>query len=100
MCHFLRTDEEKKSSEEQQEQEDDDKSNEDSSDKKKKKDGGSESFGQRMRNIYFGPEGNPKPEAWMTLLAAIACGYVAMTTEAPRKEVVFMTFLNDYLLKN
>lgn len=53
-----------------------------------------------MRNIYFGPEGNPKPEAWMTLLAAIACGYMAMTAEPPRKEVVFMTFLNDYLLKN
>lgn len=53
-----------------------------------------------MRNIYFGPGGNPKPEAWMTLLAALACGYVAMTTEIPRKEIVFMTFLNDHLLKN
>ena len=53
-----------------------------------------------MRNLYFTPEGGPKPEAWLTLLAAIACGYIAMTTEAPRKEIVFMEFLNDYLLKN
>ena len=53
-----------------------------------------------MRNIYFQPNGNPKPEAWLTLLAAIACGYLAVTTEAPRKEIVFMNFLNDYLLKN
>lgn len=53
-----------------------------------------------MRNIYFNPGGDPKPEAWLTLLAAIACGYLAMTTEAPRKEIVFMDFLNDYLLKN
>jgi len=53
-----------------------------------------------MRNIYFDPNGNPKPEMWMTLAAALACSYLAMTTEKPRKEVVFMTFLNDYLLKN
>lgn len=53
-----------------------------------------------MRNIYFKPGGDPKPEAWLTLLAAIACGYLAMMTEAPRKEIVFMDFLNDYLLKN
>lgn len=50
--------------------------------------------------MYFNPGGGPKPEAWVTLLAAIACGYVGMTMEAPRKEIVFMTFLNDYLLKN
>ena len=53
-----------------------------------------------MKNLYFGPGGNPKPEAWMTLLAALACSYLAATTERPRKEIVFMTFLNDYLLKN
>ena len=53
-----------------------------------------------MRNFYFTPEGGPKPEAWLTLLAGIAGGYVAMKTEAPRKEIVFMEFLNDYLLKN
>ena len=53
-----------------------------------------------MANLYMDPNGSPKPEAWMTLLAALACGYVAITTEAPRKEIVFMTFLNDYLLKN
>lgn len=53
-----------------------------------------------MRNIYFDPNGNPKPEMWMTLAAALACSYLAMTTEKPRKEIVFMSFLNDYLLKN
>ena len=96
---------EKNSSEEEKknnEGEEEDKSSEDdgsdkSKDKKKK---GSESFGDRMKNLYFGPEGNPKPEAWLTLLAALACGYLALTTEAPRKEIVFMSFLNDYLLKN
>jgi len=95
-------DEEKKTNEDEEQDKDahdEEEKSEDSSDKKKKK-AGPESFGERMRNIYFGPGGNPKPEAWMTLLAAIACGYVAMTTEAPRKEIVFMDFLNDYLLKN
>ena len=71
-----------------------------SDDKKGKKKKGEESFGERMANLYMNPNGSPKPEAWMTLLAALACGYIAITTEAPRKEIVFMTFLNDYLLKN
>jgi len=95
-------DEEKKTKEddEQDNAHDEEEKSEDDSSNKKKKKAGQESFGERMRNIYFGPGGNPKPEAWMTLLAAIACGYVAMTTEAPRKEIVFMDFLNDYLLKN
>ena len=33
-------------------------------------------------------------------MALVTCGYLAATTETPRKEVVFMSFLNDYLLKN
>ena len=88
--------EEKKANEEEAEQEEESHSDE----KKSKKKKGEESFGQRMANLYMDPNGSPKPEAWMTLLAALACGYVAITTEAPRKEIVFMTFLNDYLLKN
>ena len=91
--------EEKKAEESEETKDDEDADSENDSDKKKKKKGG-ESFGERMRNIYFGSNGNPKPEAWMTLLAALACGYAAMTYETPRKEIVFMTFLNDYLLKN
>ena len=101
MC--LCTDEEKKASDEgsgDKEQEEDKDDDQEEKKERKKKSSGSESFSERMYNIYFNPGGGPKPEAWLTLLAAIACGYVGMTTEAPRKEVVFMTFLNDYLLKN
>ena len=99
ITHFylLVTDDEKKANEEPEEES---KSDEGSDEKDKKKKGDQESFGQRMRNIYFDPNGNPKPEMWMTLAAALACSYLAMTTEKPRKEIVFMTFLNDYLLKN
>ena len=93
-------DKDEKDEKEEESKEDNDDENKSEDDDKKKKKKGSESFGERMRNIYFQPGGNPKPEAWLTLLAAIACGYVAMTTEVPRKEIVFMTFLNDYLLKN
>lgn len=53
-----------------------------------------------MRKVYFDPNGNPKPEMWMTLVAALACSYLVVSAEKPRKEIVFMTFLNDYLLKN
>lgn len=97
-------DEEKKTAEGDEDKEkengEDNQDDQEGSEKKSKKKGGSESFYERMYNIYFNPGGGPKPEAWMTLLAAIACGYVGMTMEAPRKEIVFMTFLNDYLLKN
>ena len=95
--------EESKSTSQEEESKDEQADEDDSSDKgkdKKKKKGGSEGYGERLRNLYLNNEGGPKPEAWLTLLAAIACGYIAMTTEAPRKEIVFMQFLNDYLLKN
>ena len=92
--------EDKKTEEDKEESEEDSKSSDKDDSKKKKKKAGSEGFGERMKNLYFGEGGSPKPEAWLTLLAAIACGYLAVTTEAPRKEIVFMTFLNDYLLKN
>lgn len=89
--------EESKKSEEEKA---DDENDGESSEKQKRKKGGDQSFRERIRGLYFTPEGGPKPEAWLTLLAALACGYVAMTTEAPRKEIVFMQFLNDYLLMN
>mmetsp|Transcript_46932 Transcript_46932/g.62106 ORF Transcript_46932/g.62106 Transcript_46932/m.62106 type:complete len:163 (-) Transcript_46932:2278-2766(-) len=90
-------DEEKKADEGSEE---DSKREEESDEKQKKKKAGEESFGERMKNIYFDPNGNPKPEMWMTLAAALACSFIAMTAEKPRKEIVFMQFLNDYLLKN
>ena len=94
----LTVDDEKKAKEEEESERTEEETHSD--DKKSKKKKGEESFGERMANLYMNPNGSPKPEAWMTLLAALACGYIAITTEAPRKEIVFMAFLNDYLLKN
>ena len=93
--------EEKKTSdnEEQEEERKDEEEKEDSKEDDKKKKG-DESFGEKLKGVYFGSNGNPKPEAFLTLLIAIVCGYLAVTSEAPRKEIVFMNFLNDYLLKN
>lgn len=95
------SDKEKKAKEEQEEsKEEEGGSDEKEKEKKKKSSSGDESFYQKMRNVYFDPSGGPKPEMWMTLVAALACSYLVVSAEKPRKEVVFMSFLNDYLLKN
>ena len=82
----LSVDDEKKAKEEEESERTEEETHSD--DKKSKKKKGEESFGERMANLYMNPNGSPKPEAWMTLLAALACGYIAITTEAPRKEPI------------
>lgn len=99
--NFIEEQQEKKATESEQEKKEE--AEEESAEGKEKASPNNKEgdFRQRLRNIYFKPGGNdPRPEAWLTLFALLACGYLAMTTDPPRKEIVFMTFLNDYLLKN
>ena len=90
----------KEASEEAEESKEKEEESSGEKEKKKKSAGGDDSFYERMRNVYFDPNGNPKPEMWVSLLAALACSYLVVSAERPRKEIVFMSFLNDYLLKN
>ena len=48
----------------------------------------------------FTPENDPKPEGWLGILLALSTGYFVLNYKKPMKEVVYMQFLNDYLLKN
>jgi len=49
---------------------------------------------------FFTPNNEPKPEGFLALLLAFATGYYLFNYKRPMKEVVYMQFLNDYLLKN
>ena len=54
----------------------------------------------QLMKALFTPENDPKPEGWLGVLLALATGYFVLNYKKPMKEVVYMQFLNDYLLKN
>lgn len=54
----------------------------------------------QFMKALFTPENDPKPEGWLGILLALATGYFVLNYKKPMKEVVYMQFLNDYLLKN
>ena len=53
-----------------------------------------------VQKLFFDPENNPNPEGWLGLLLAAATGYYLLNYKAPMDEIVYMQFLNDYLLQN
>jgi ATP-dependent Zn protease len=53
-----------------------------------------------INKYLFDPEGDPKPEGWIGLLL-IACGLayaINQMTSKPMEEIVYMDFLNKYLM--
>ena len=52
-----------------------------------------------VQKFFFTPENDPKPEGWLAVIMGLAAGYYLYSYKAPMKEVVYMEFLNDYLLK-
>lgn len=54
----------------------------------------------QFMKALFTPDNDPKPEGWLGILLAFATGYFVLNYKKPMKEVVYMQFLNDYLLKN
>jgi len=50
--------------------------------------------------MFFDPENNPRPEGWLAVLVSIASIYYLLNYKKPMKEIVYMEFLNEYLLKN
>jgi AFG3 family protein len=48
----------------------------------------------------FDPNNNPKPENIILVLMAMFASYYLLTYKRPMKELVYMDFLNNYLLKN
>lgn len=54
-----------------------------------------------MKGFFFDPEGgNPKPEGWMAALLAASALYYIINHKKPMKEIIYMDFLNNYLIQN
>jgi CRISPR/Cas system-associated exonuclease Cas4 (RecB family) len=48
----------------------------------------------------FDQDNNPKPEGWLGIVTALATGYYLYNYKKPMNELIYMQFLNDYLLMN
>lgn len=61
----------------------------------------SKSFQDRIRDFFFEPNGgDPRPEGWVAALAAAAGLYFIVNYQKPMKEIIYMDFLNNYLMAN
>ena len=51
-------------------------------------------------NYFFDPEGDPKPEGFLGMMLAAAAVWwtVDTITNKPMDEIVYMDFLNNYLV--
>lgn len=69
--------------------------------KSKSSTGGSNDWKEKIRGFFFDPNGNdPKPEGWIGALCAAGALYYMVNYKAPMKEIIYMDFLNNYLLQN
>jgi hypothetical protein len=69
------------------------KKGDDNEDKKKDEEKG-------WKRFFFDEDNNPKPEGFLALLLSGFAGYYLLTYKKPMQELVYMDFLNNYLLKN
>ena len=53
-----------------------------------------------LRSYFFDPDNNPKPESWIGVLVFLTGLYWGLNYKKPAKELIYMDFLNNYLLKN
>ena len=61
----------------------------------------SQSTGEKVKGFFFEPEGgNPRPEGWMAALLAASALYYIINHKKPMKEIIYMDFLNNYLIQN
>lgn len=92
----------KKKEEEKKEKEEELTEEEEETETKKSKEGDGEKGGEqqgKLKAFFFDPKKNPN-EALIILAAMLGCGYFIYNFKAPMKEIVYMEFLNDYLLQN
>lgn len=94
-------DDKKDSKETKKEQEEADLTEEEEAAERKSKEGDKESDGGsqgKIKAFFFDPNNNPKNEALVLMAAILGAGYFVYNFKAPMKEIVYMEFLNDYLL--
>ena len=88
-------DEEKKA---KKDDDDDDLSEEETEEKEDKQSKTDER--NKLTQFLFEPDNNPRPEGWLAVFTALATGWYLFNYKKPMKEIVYMEFLNEYLLKN
>lgn len=54
----------------------------------------------KVVQFFFDQDHNQKPEGWLAIVLALATGYYLYNYKKPMNELIYMQFLNDYLLKN
>jgi len=69
-------------------------------DKEKKESKSGFNFRDSIYNFLFDNNQSPKPEGWAALLGTAAATYYIANYKKPMKELLYMDFLNNYLLKN
>lgn len=99
VSHVAGIDDEKKSQGGEEEEKKEEVEEDDGSKDKKKKPA-HEGSGEKIYNNFFQPNGSPKPDQWAVLFAVLVCAtLLVMSSTSNRKEILFMQFLNDHLLK-
>ncbi len=60
---------------------------------------GPQSTSEKVKGFFFEPEGgNPRPEGWVAALLAAGTLYYIINHKKPMKEIIYMDFLNNYLI--
>lgn len=54
----------------------------------------------KWKKFFFDEDNQPKPEGFLALMLSGFAGYYLLTYRKPMQEIVYMDFLNNYLLKN
>ena len=74
---------------------------EETGEKSESKDNDNKGWQDKAKGFFFEPNGGaPKPEGWAAALAAAAITYYVVNHKTPLKELIYMDFLNNYLLQN
>ena len=90
----------KKKSEDKKEKEEELSEEEEAEKEGKGSDKGEGEKDQGIKGYFFEPNGNPKNELLISLALMLGAGAYVYNFRNPMKEIVYMEFLNEYLLQN
>jgi AFG3 family protein len=95
-----KTQDKKKKDEDKKEKEEELSEEEETEKESRGKDKGDGEQDQGIKGYLFDPNGNPKNEILILLAMMLGTGAYLYNFRSPMKEIVYMEFLNDYLLQN
>jgi len=94
-------DEEGKESSKKDEHEDEEKTEGEKKESGEEESKGEQGWKEKVRGFFFEPNGGPpKPEGWVGVAVAAGTLYYIVNHKQPLKEIIYMDFLNNYLMQN